>query len=396
MTVIKHSRDLKLGYPAAYRASSHRYLSGQAARPAIKPAPRFVPQTPLKRSVAPKKPANLPRKAFKPVNPWISGAIIAYEIGKIIYDNSSVVAVGAGGDPQINANGWTLTNTCVDLTPRWMLQGGYMDQSSCPTGTVDWAQWDGYYGDMTRPAAGHIQTVDFAGILSYFAAPYDWIANVRYIERYERGASLSTGPFVSSPQPKVYPYEFIPISPHVNPLLNPIGKPWAAPRLRPRLKNRIRPNPLADPYARPQRNARPRRNPSTGRIRLAYNSHTGQTAVSRNTGFTPRKPPPKGTKEKKLKVNKAGALFLAVLWDTGEVIDMIGAIHRTLPDGSFGLNPTEQLVELYEQFDSLDLATALEAAAQQILLDSLIGGMSQSVGASREGHGFIRSTGIAL
>lgn len=133
--------------------------------------------------------------------------------------------------------------------------------------------------------------------------------------------------------------------------------------------------------------ARPRpRNPVTGVGVIIGGGGGGGTRV---VAPLPRRPPPRGTKEKKAGVNGVAYRILRAALAVTEGLDLLDAIWNALPDHmQTGRSPQAKIADIWNNLGSLDMTDVVLNIVKNDLEDRVIGGIN-----ARAGDAFRELTG---
>ena len=103
----------------------------------------------------------------------------------------------------------------------------------------------------------------------------------------------------------------------------------------------------------------------------------------------PRRPPPRGTKEKKAGVNGVAYRILRAALAVTEGLDLLDAIWNALPDHmQTGRSPQAKIADIWNNLGSLDMTDVVLNIVKNDLEDRVIGGIN-----ARAGDAFRELTG---
>jgi len=391
-------------YPVAYKRGAHATpnVPGRGFPP---PKPANLPGAPARRKVipfpeqpqrpppkpAPKKLPRLPRRLPLKI-PGLYGLGFAAAYGIIYYGSgeegefpSTHLEARPGA---IALNGWTVDLTCHNGPPTGMQPTGNMT-TSCPTPSIVIPPVPGsYYNTFVTPSDVQDQAILWelnthdkypqyhqTEVSVWLSRPGGVTTEPEHDPDYTPPASVQPAPIY---QP-AYP-------PALDPMLNPIGR--IVPRVE--LRRGFQPFREAIGHSRPYgyRFGSPpafRRVPQVlGRIvtsapgRTTSRSITAPSLSARGAGA--RRPPPRGTKEKKTAAQRAIARAAVIAFAATEWDDLIEAIHDALPKRyqSASNKPQDKALALWENLEHLDVPQAVVNVIYNQIEDAIVGRVSRA------------------
>jgi hypothetical protein len=199
--------------------------------------------------------------------------------------------------------------------------------------------------------------------------------------------------------PAVRPLTYPSIDPMVLPINQPVFDPGPVPFKDLPYRE---PNPWRNPEEQPQRGPRPRPRPrpsdwTAPRVPTITVDSTGDIAVSPPTGHVYR-PPPKQSKEKKIRISTGGTLLRIAFDHLTEADDLVDAFWWALPKGARTKVPQvrkkdryygvkyqtpklgQKLADLYKGWDKVDWNKAIDNAVMNEIGDRVAGKIGRASG----------------
>jgi len=340
--------------------------------------------------------------------PWVNAALLAYSLYELwqYYRQASDLPV-PGGD-------WTVTTTCLSGSPI-----GYMThRSHCAKNTI-------MFNDASQAWMNNADIGDKMSSFRNWNTSGSRQADLQLYEKVgDNGTASEPAPgLLPLPNPGVLP------EPVVEPMDLPIGVPVPVPAPMPfPAIPWARPNPYRDPREQPQVGPGPTPTYRPGRIVLPRVAPApwyiptvpvpattplpaGQpvpgavptpavipinvpslgsvtTTLSPRSSFRrapetspihARKRPPSGVKERKVRINLRGALGVVGL--VTESLDWLNALYDALPDEykvkGKRSNQIERGQAVFDHFDKIDIAKAIQNLLINHIEDKVIGKLSQ-------------------
>lgn len=345
-----------MSYLAAYRAGSEKYGNNSGGGKAFKtPSPYKPPTKPGAANDNTPRPANDNRPASSRVrallrltkagrailrkHPYLNAAMTAYDLWRL-YN-------GQAGQGQLyNLAGWTSQQFCLAGPTHYRQVSGNTPWPSVPCFT----------GSLDSGARGiNLPFLNNAGRLR--------------LEQF-------IGRQVPSGNPLYDASEY---------LWRPVGGTWSGTRIARQIPRVPKPMPVIDPNLLPIRMPMPLPVP----IPLALAPYRANDPIGswrtngdRRVRFEPRRPPPPGTKEQKIKA--IPAVVRALTYATTEGLDFLDALHKALPDKYqakavfrggkwWNASPQAKSKALYDHFEHLDWTEAAKNVVVNHFTDLVIG-----------------------
>lgn len=313
----------------------------------------------------------LGRKALSgfdlPLNAVSSWAFVAYNID---------AALGPDQQQYVGRTfrGWTKILDCPGGPP--VLTSNFSSTGSCLTGQVVFP----------------VTTV--TNRISYWYLSHPNLTRYGSLREYTRPWSGAAQPIATAVPPLNLPYQnpLSPLQPWAWPLTDPLALPSPTPEAIPyRLVPYRTPNPELAPSERPDWGPYPLRPPyappsAAKPLHPDYNWTPNRPSTPTPPSHTLR-PPPRGVRERKMRVPRALALAMKGAFAATEAIDGINAVFDALPKKyqratyqKYGTAPQDKIRGLVDYYQHIDISQAAVNLLFNHYSDKLIGGAHAGAG----------------